>query len=187
MVGWLLRSLFFQLLWQWFQVRLGAGSELVVAPKKRLLSTPSIDAKVSQNEDKAPMWTGHTWLRVQELDPSLMRPISIGRLVCLSEPTTAIFVCPLTAKELKLTNGQLVTLSELSMKGRSYNARNGEPEESLSTETEVTELVDGKPKVEISGRRVVVMAVVSELALQGHVMLAPSLQTYMGQSCHSRK
>ena len=40
-----------------------AGSELVVAPKKRLLSTTSNDAKVFENRkkaDKIPMWTGHS-------------------------------------------------------------------------------------------------------------------------------
>lgn len=180
----------FQGLWQWFQVRLGAGAELVVAPKKRLVSTPSNDAKVSVENgksDKAPVWTGHTWLRVQELDPSFMQPVYIGKLVCFSEPTTAMFVCPLTAKELRLTNGQLVALSELSVKGRSYNAQNGEREELFSTEAEGTELVDGKPKVKISGRRVVVRAVVTKLALQGHVMLAQTLQTYLGLNCHARK
>ena len=57
MVGWLLQFLFSNFFWQWFQVRLGAGSELIVAPKKQLLSTPSNDAKVSENGkvDKTPM------------------------------------------------------------------------------------------------------------------------------------
>lgn len=177
----------FRGLWQWFQVRLGAGAELVVAPKKRLVSTPSNDAKGPVENGKAcnaPVWTGHTWLRVQELDPSFVQPVHIGKLVCVSEPTTAVFVCPLTAKELKLTNGQLVALSELSVKGRSQN---GEREELLSTEAENAELVDGKPKVKVSGRRVVVRAVVTKLALQGHVMLAQTLQTYLGLNCHARK
>lgn len=163
------------------QVRLGAGAELIVAPKKRVVSTPSNDAEVpSENgkSDKAPVWTGHTWLRVQELDPSLVQSLHVGKVACSSEPTTAIFVNPSTAKELRLTNGQLVALSEMSVKNRSQNEEQGEGD---------TELVDGKANVKIARRRVVVRAVLTKVALQGHVMLAQTLQTYLGIDCHARK
>lgn len=169
---------------------MGAGAELVVAPKKRQVSTPSNDAKVyveNGRSDKAPLWMGHTWLRVQELDPSFVQPVHIGKLVCYSEPTTAIFLCPLTAKELRLTHGQLVAVSEPSVKNRPYNAENGEQEGLFSTEVDGAELDNGRPKVKTSRRRVVVRAVVTEVAKQGHVMLAQSLQTYLGLNCHARK
>ena len=180
----------FQGLCKWFQVRLGAGAELVVAPKRRQVSTPSKDAKVSVENGrsiKASLWTGHTWLRVQELDPSLVQSVHIGKLVCFSEPTTVIFLCAVTAKELKLTHGQLVAVSEPSVKDRSYISENGEQEGLFSTETDGTELANGRPKVKTSRRRVVVRAVVTELTKQGHVMMAKSLQTYLGINCHARK
>lgn len=116
-----------------------------------------------------------------------MQPVHIGKLVCCSEPTTVIFLCSLTAKELRLSHGQLVALSEPSVKTRSYNAEIGEQEDVFTAEADSTELANGRPKLKISRRRVVVRAVVTELAKQGHVMLAQSLQTYLGLNCHARK
>lgn len=147
------------------------------------MSTPSTtDAKFSTENgkahNKAAVWTGHTWLRVQELDPSFLQPVHIGKLMCISEPTTVVFINPLTANHLRLMSGQLVALSELSVKGG---------EEFFSSEAESTKLVDGKAKVKVSGRKVVVRAVLTNLALQGHVMLAQTLQSYLGLNCHARK
>lgn len=170
-------------------VRLEAGAELIVAPKKRQVSTSSNDVKVSAENgklDRASVWTGHAWLRVQELHPSLVQSVHVGELVCFSDPTTAMFLCPLTAKKLRLSHGQLVTLSEFSVKTRLHNLQSGEQESVFPTEADGFELGNGRVKVKTAGRRVVVRAVVTDLAKPGHIMLAQSLQTYLGLSCHAR-
>lgn len=154
------------------------------------MSTSSNDVKVSAENgklDRASVWTGHAWLRVQELHPSLVQSVHVGELVCFSDPTTAMFLCPLTAKKLRLSHGQLVTLSEFSVKTRLHNLQSGEQESVFPTEADGFELGNGRVKVKTAGRRVVVRAVVTDLAKPGHIMLAQSLQTYLGLSCHASK
>ena len=100
-----------------------------------------------------------------------MQLVNIGKSVVFSEPTTAVFLSPLTARELRLTHGQLVAVFEPSIKNRSYNAENGEQEGPFSTKADDAELANGRPKVKTSRKRVVVRAVQVVRAFQQSIRL----------------
>eukprot|EP00897_Mesotaenium_endlicherianum_P010208 jgi/Mesen1/9215/ME000591S08541 len=115
-------------------VRLGPGSDLVIAPKERKKQEPKgtggsnsqaggragAAGPTQQSDAAGPSEQGHmapdtdaplVWLRVQGLERGLWKSFAAGPLKCQVAPSCCVFVSPATAASAGLKAGQLFCIS----------------------------------------------------------------------------
>lgn len=155
-------------------VRLVPGTELIVAPKPRKKPSPGLETMAFATESSGVK----AWLRVQEIHSSLMHPYEMDNFSCLVVPTTTMFVSEETAKQIPFIDGQLVVITNVdgTMKQKEESGKR----EIIKDDNRAVGKVDRNTKV------VVLRMVYSNLAAEGHVMLASSLRLFIGAQIHTR-
>eukprot|EP00249_Psilotum_nudum_P010200 c22398_g1_i1 orf=364-1377(+) len=169
-------------------VQLVPGAELVVAPKQRKrmesLSDLTSDKMHSVSEETCSS-SAKAWLRVQELDPSLVQMCEMEKFPYQIVPTTIVFVAPPIAKGIPFSNGQLVILTSASTTWLRRKRYNDIPNTGGQNSMLKARVADGE-KGESRNRFMVVRLVHCSLVVKGHAMIASSLRRFIGARIHSR-
>ncbi|GAQ77615.1 Peroxisome biogenesis factor 1 [Klebsormidium nitens] len=177
-------------------VRLVQGTELAVAPKQRksnLKAPPPEGAHIPQPSNSIKP----AWLRVQVLDPQLVKELKFGKLLCSLQPTATVFISPTTAKLTGFEEGLLVKLclrnkhaTSDNVEGLNHGVSNEGTESGPAKTLHEAFFGNGGHRGgghDVGGRapaapasEVVVRVRLDERVARGHVMIAAPLLAQLG-------
>eukprot|EP00850_Spirogloea_muscicola_P020075 SM000206S06284 [mRNA] locus=s206:224727:231723:- [translate_table: standard] len=143
-------------------VRLTSGAQLIVAPKERSRNPAGTAALADASGARV-----HAWLRVQHL------PAEVAR-------STVAFVSPITAADLGLNEGCLVTIC--TSKDPRTPGRQDQEQSEQNKEEEVERAGLGPA----AGKPGVAWLLYHKGAARGHVVLSPALRLQLGASTYTR-
>ncbi|KAL2623219.1 hypothetical protein R1flu_003424 [Riccia fluitans] len=174
-------------------VKLVPGAEVVVAPKKRGLAPASEVADGESSSEETPLVSVRdAWLRVQELDSSLVQVLNLEKIKCSTTPSTTVYISLETRKSLSFEDVQLVVVStgqaeenppKRRIRGVPLN-RGGNREQHHGKNDRVYVDDASDDEEEIPPRRAVVRLATTEGVAAGHVMVGFTLRLHIGVTIH---
>ncbi|KAL3690911.1 hypothetical protein R1sor_004562 [Riccia sorocarpa] len=174
-------------------VKLVPGAEVVVAPKKREVTAVHEVADDESSSEEPPLVSVRdAWLRVQELDSSLIQALNLEKIKCSTTPSTTVYISPETRKSLSFEDVQFVVVStgqaeENPSKRRARGGslmRGGNREQHHSKNDRVYVDDASDDEEEIPPRRAVVRLLTREDVAAGHVMVGFTLRLHIGITVH---
>ncbi|XP_058188783.1 peroxisomal ATPase PEX1 isoform X2 [Rhododendron vialii] len=165
-------------------VQLVPGTEVAVAPKRRIKrSGDPLEDSSMQSSTKEHSF-GKALLRVQDPDGRFVHKCEVNGVEMGVVLTSVIFIHPETAKTSSLDASQLVVIVPRIPSKESFK----------NLETDNRETKNSLPVKQVSGgivtdkkdfREAVVHLLISESVAKGHAMLSKSLRLYLRASVHS--